>query len=365
MNPEDYAIVIGISRYPLLSPPHPPGHPHDLQGPDLDAKEIHDWLADPQGGGVPEDNRLLVTSDMFPDPFNTGLVAGQRQLLAQPNAEELAGCFGWLINRFKDANRLQLGRRLYVYFAGHGFGVGDCDGGVYTANANPSILHHFYVRSWFDWFYRNAYFKEFVLWMDACSDPIPINGAPSEALLAHRQAANFAEGRLFVSYAARHPLRSVERQMPDGKIHGVFTYALLQGLKGAARDPDSGTVTSASLRDYLRGSLGSFQPQQDRDNPDIASKPSFGPVDEMSFGTAEPGAAAVKTFDRVIRFDNRHTGREAVILDHSFQPLVDTIASAATWDVALPIGVYKLEVAPDTKQYLEVEGDSTDEVFVA
>ena len=101
MNPDDYAIAIGIRRYPLLGPPHPPGNPHDLMGPELDAKEIYDWMADPAGGGVPENNRLLVTSDLYPNPFATELVAGQMQISAKPNADDLAGCFGWLINRFE------------------------------------------------------------------------------------------------------------------------------------------------------------------------------------------------------------------------------------------------------------------------
>lgn len=359
MNQDDYAIVIGIRRYPSLKPPFP-GEANDLQGANLDAREVHDWLADPAGGGVPDNNRLLVTSDQFPNPFQIQAFAGQEQVLAKPNAEEIAGCFGWLIRRFNEANRLRLGRRLYVYFAGHGFGVGDCDGGVYTANANPGILHHFYVRSWFDWLYRNAYFKEFVLWMDACSDPIPINGAPNEAPLEDRQVADFANGRRFVAFAARHPLRSVERRMPDGKIRGVFTYALLQGLKGGAADPLTGNVTAPSLRDYLNGSLASFQPQQDQLNPDIGSEPSFGPVDDIDFGQT-----AVTTIDRVIRFANRHAGKAATILDGNFQSVARTVAGAAAWSVALPGGIYKVEVAPDTRQFFEVTGENTDDVIVA
>lgn len=360
MNNHDYAIVIGISRYPSLGLPHPPGHPNNLQGPGLDAKEIHDWLAAEDGGGVPEENRYLVTSDMFPDPFETELIAGEELIQAKPTSDHLAGCFGWLNRRFEKLNSLRLGRRLYVYFAGHGFSVDDCDGGVYTANANPGIRHHFYVRSWFDWFYRNAYFDEYVLWMDACSDPILINGTPNEAPLKKSQVPGFENGRRFVAYAAKHPLKSVERKMPDGRIRGVFTYTLLQGLKGAAADPDSGRITGGTLRDYLRGNLSSFQTQQDRDNPEVGSEPSFGPVDEIDFG-----APGVKTFERVVRFGNRHTGKAAVILNGRFQPVRQIIVNAATWAVALPTGIYKLEVAPDLTQIFEVNGESSDDIIVA
>ena len=360
MNTDDYAIVIGIQRYPILGPPHPPGGPNNLAGPSLDATAVDAWLADPAGGGVLDENRYLITSDMFPDPFHTQTVAGRQQLLAKPTAEELAGCFGWLIDRFKEANTLKLGRRLYVYFSGHGFGVDDCDGGIYTANANAGIRHHFYVRSWFDWFYRNAYFEEFVLWMDACSNPIPIGGPPSIAPLADRQVAGMAAGRRFVAFAAKYPLKSVERVMPDGQVRGVFTYTLLQGLKGAAADPATGLVSSESLRRYLKGSLSSFLPQQDRDNPDIGNKPSFGPVDNIDFGQATP-----KNFSRAIKFDNRHAGRRAIILDGDLQTVDQTVAGANTWDVSLRPGLYKLEVEPSTAQFLEINGESSDDVIVA
>ena len=360
MNPDDYAIVIGIRRYPTLGAPYPPGNPHDLQGPERDAQAVNDWLADPAGGGVPVDNRLLITSNMYPDPFPTELVAGQARASGKPNVDELSGCFGWLIERYTIAQKLRLGRRLYVYFAGHGFGVADCDGGVYAANASPGILHHFYVQNWFNWLYRNAYFNEFVLWMDACSDPIPINGTPSAAPLGARQAPDFATGRRFVVYAARHPLRSVERRMPDGQIRGAFTYALLEGLRGAAPpDAVTGQVTAPALRDYLRGNLGSFQSPQDRENPDIGKEPAFGTVDDLSFG-----APALKLFARGLRFNPRHFGRQAVILNGSFMEVAKVVVNGAPWTLNLPTGIYKLEVAPDTSVFLEMNGDAADDIFI-
>ncbi|MBU0792162.1 MAG: hypothetical protein KKC55_17090 [Gammaproteobacteria bacterium] len=360
MNADDYAIVIGIRRYPTLGTPYPPGNPHDLQGPERDARAVNDWLADEAGGGVPEANRLMVTSDMYPDPFPTELVAGQERVAARPNVDELSGCFGWLIELYTSANKLRLGRRLYVYFAGHGFGVADCDGGVYAANASPGIRHHFYVQNWFNWLYHNAYFDEFVLWMDSCSDPILINGMPNTAPLADRQVEGFSQGRRFVVYAARHPLRSVERRMPDGEIRGVFTYALLEGLRGAASlDPVTGRVTARTLRDYLNGSLAAFQPQQDRDNPDIGSEPSFGVEDHIEFGMP-----ALKSFALILRFHHRHVGQKAVILGGDLAPVDSVVVGAEPWTVKLPSGIFKLEVAPDTKIFIEMNGNGADDIFV-
>lgn len=352
MNPTDFAIVIGIRRYPTLGVPHPPGSPRDLQGPDRDAQDIYNWLVAPApaGGGVPVANTLLVTSSLYPDPFPQVTVGGRTRLMAQPDAEAIAGCFGWLKGLF-DAGRARfLGRRLYVYFSGHGFGISDANGGVYTADANPTMPHHFYVQDWFNWFYRNAVFQEFVLWMDACSDPIPIS-QPHGTLFPPGQAPS-ADCLRFVAYAARHPLKSVERAMPNGAVGGVFTYTLLTGLRGAATDPQTNRVTGYSLRNYLERNLRGFQPEQDHLDPDIGSDPAFGTVDDLDFC-----AGALITFPGVITFDATYSGQAASISDGTLAQIAQTVVNGAPWAVNLPVGIYKVKVA-QTSMVFEVNGDS-------
>ena len=89
MNEQDYAIVVGIRRYPTFKPPVP-GQPYDLDGPDTDATEIYDWLTSPTAGGVPEDQALLIRSLDFPDhvPSNSA---------PEPNEQTIEGAFGWLL----------------------------------------------------------------------------------------------------------------------------------------------------------------------------------------------------------------------------------------------------------------------------
>ena len=61
MSAEDYAVVVGVSRYPTLRAPAP-GSAHDLQGPDADSEAVYQWLTDPGGGGVPEGQAILINS---------------------------------------------------------------------------------------------------------------------------------------------------------------------------------------------------------------------------------------------------------------------------------------------------------------
>ena len=52
-NPNDFAVVIGISRYPYLK---------DIAGSVNDAEAFASWLTEYSGGGLPHNNVSLVVS---------------------------------------------------------------------------------------------------------------------------------------------------------------------------------------------------------------------------------------------------------------------------------------------------------------
>src|SRR5688572_26884135 len=53
----DYAIVVGISRYPYFS---------KLDGPENDAQDFYNWVISTQGGGVPAPDRAkLIRSSAY------------------------------------------------------------------------------------------------------------------------------------------------------------------------------------------------------------------------------------------------------------------------------------------------------------
>src|SRR3954452_13874285 len=97
MAADDRAIVVGISRYPNLE---------DLGGPENDARAFIDWLVSNNGGQVPSQQILTVLSSDI--------------TAARPDEAAVDEKFDQIIDLAR-ANGMRGGRRLYLFFAGHGF----------------------------------------------------------------------------------------------------------------------------------------------------------------------------------------------------------------------------------------------------
>src|SRR5215475_5387322 len=148
MANDDFAVVVGISRYPFIS---------DLKGPENDARNFHDWLLAPQGGGVPKQNaKLILSSDFSPTEIPED---------AEPTTERIDRTFGQLVRRGMNNNGC-VGRRLYIYLAGHGFAPNVDEAALLMANAGLGFYgNHIPGRSYANWFLVAAYFTEVVLFM--------------------------------------------------------------------------------------------------------------------------------------------------------------------------------------------------------
>jgi hypothetical protein len=129
--------------------------------------------------------------------------------------------------------------------------------------------------------------------------------------------------RVFEGFAAPLGYRAVEKVMPDGKCHGVFTYALLQGLGGAARSP----VTSDSLRDYLFNAMKEFMSDEQRGAGINAKEPSFSQVGQITFATRPR-----PTFPVTLQFAQEHVGRRVFVATGRSDPPVDeTVLETTEW----------------------------------
>lgn len=267
MNSEDFAIVVGISHYPGLG--EHPGEAADLRAPDDDATAIRDWLVDPNCGAVPEGNVALIRSRDFPPPTDV--------VVAEPQQARIGQAFSRL-ELLAQSNRaqgkgLRVGRRLYIYAAGHGFAPKRREGCLFTANATRVQTHNVYATGWLEWFQDAGYFDEYVLWMDCCMDR-EFSIVP-EAIPFRLQGVPRPPGPTFIALAAPRPLRTVEREIPaDGhRVHGVFTWALLEGLRGAAADLQTASVTGHTLGGYLFNAVKGLLHASDLSNPDVAKEP--------------------------------------------------------------------------------------------
>src|SRR3954465_14667769 len=101
----DYAVVVGVARYPEFSPN---GIAADLNGPDNDAEAVRNWLVDPQGGGLDPVNVKLLRSAEF-DPLDPDD--------PQPAVARIEQELKWVERQTRDS----MGNRFYMYFSGHGF----------------------------------------------------------------------------------------------------------------------------------------------------------------------------------------------------------------------------------------------------
>src|SRR5262245_55141594 len=127
-NDKDYAIIVGIEVYPAFDPNGP------LKGPENDARAFRDWVISPTGGNVPNDKDhvvLIVSSDYKPAPKTPDD--------ARPMIMDVHSAFERLQNKAQQnadkGKGLQVGRRLYIYMAGHGFAPRDDQTALLMANA--------------------------------------------------------------------------------------------------------------------------------------------------------------------------------------------------------------------------------------
>jgi hypothetical protein len=267
MNQEDFAIVVGISRYPGLgdSP-----EAANLQAPDRDAKLVYNWLNNKNGGAVPKKNIQLITSSQFP--------IAKLARDAEPTTATINECFRIYLDKAQ-ANQAagtgtRVGRRLYIYVSGHGFSPKRYHGALYTATATKIATEHVYVSDWVEWLQDTGYFDEFVLWMDCCMEREFT--VVSQATSFRQQGGSQAPGPTFIGLAAPRPLKTVEREISGDKnqIHGVFTWALLNGLKGAAVNQD-GLITGPSLETHLLNTMKDYLAPQDAENSAVAKEPDI------------------------------------------------------------------------------------------
>jgi hypothetical protein len=356
LNSEDYAIVVGISKYPGLG--KGPNASADLQASETDAEGIYHWLADPIGGGLPRENVSLILTGQFPPPIDIQDVEPQGQRIR---------------DEFKRLNALaeeseaagqgrRVGRRLYIYMSGHGFSPKRSQGALYTANATPIDPLNSFASGWLEWFQDNAYFQEYVLWLDCCMDreftviPEPI----------FRPRGVFQQaGPTFIGFAAHRPLKAVERPIAEdsGKIHGVFTWTLLRGLKGGAVNPETGEVTGRSLGDYIINAMKSYLRPEDLANPEISKEPDVPRADaRLILAKNIAGQEQPVTF----RFPPECENEVALIWSGNPPQPHSTQISGGEASKGLNVGLHVVEVpAAGFRQGFEVVGGRTTEVVVS
>ncbi|MBI4333238.1 MAG: caspase family protein [Chloroflexi bacterium] len=336
MADNDYAVVVGVNRYPNepLS---------DLDGPENDALEFKDYLTSPAGGAVPDQNIRLILSRNFPSPGSG--------LSARPMTAEVDSAFEDIIVGLPS----QAGaRRLYIFLAGHGIAARDDGPGLeeaalLMANAGYQRMgHHVPGRKYANWFRAAALFQEVVLLMDCCRDDYPrasVRRTPWDNIV--RQDA--VEVHWVYGFATKWSRKARERALGgQGQVKGVFSHAVLTVLK-------SGRMTGCQLRDCVYNYLPRLLQESEYQEPEF----DVDPAHDLVFSEAAPPARLPVR----VSFSSPMIGRQVELLDFSFNRQVFP-ATGQPLELTLELGKYRLrDVAQPTRyQDFHVLGGGTIDV---
>ena len=314
-----FGISVGVDRYPNVS------GAGDLRFARRDAKSFHQWLVAPDGGGLPAENTELLK---------------QRRDGEQPSQAEVVKTLArWhdAVRELKPGSAEWERTRLYVYGAGHGYGPSDGTAALLLADATDQGLgFHLEIQNYLHWLTTNAPFREVILFTDCCRRRYE-KGAPSyRPPFSLTSPDPPVEVFSLAGYAARRnevALEPVDPVDPE-EARGIFTRALLDGLRGSAAN--DGVVTSGSLASYVRSSVegltrNSKTPQKVEFPADLSQRINI---------CFPQGSAPLRTV--TLRFPSSAYG-EAVIRNGSFEIIERETTVSGTWTAQLEDGFYLLD----------------------
>jgi hypothetical protein len=315
---DDWALVVGISHYPK------PDFAAQLQGPDNDAIAVRDWLVDERGGRLPPDNVVLLRTANFAP-------------VTVENPQPASGRIQEELEKLADRTLQRPGRRLYLYFSGHGFAPVLEEAAVFTAEASRLRPTHVYVHDYLRWFRKAQLFQQSVLWVDACMNFM--QSVPVEQIPLRDKVGTAVPGPAFIALAAQTK-RALELEMPDGNVHGVFTWTLLEGLRGRAANRRA-RVTGKSLESFLHNAMADLLPTAARTSAAVDLQPFIRADEGMEFNRLEQRPQLNVT----LRMPTTRAGQTLQIWSGSpHQTAVTATLEGPEWTGGLVRGLYVAEV---------------------
>ena len=335
MNQNDYAVVVGISRYGSIQP--------ELEGPEQDARCFHDWLISSSGGDLPKENVALILSSQFkhdaaaapPDPYSY-----------EPTLTRVTAAFAKLMSStVKSAHKApRVGHRLYIYLSGHGITPRSDPltsvnySGLLMANCIEDVVYdHISGQAYAEWFRLSHAFDEIVLFMDCCRTDKP-EVPPATLTTPVVQGGRVNEVQVFYAWATQWDTRAWEQPLgtPPQK-RGVFTYALMEALQQAA--DEQGNVTPRGIVGHLDIRVPQLR------GGDASQRPQFHPPAPDGRIVLARRAAEMSATNVTITFAPALIGQEARLQDGSFNLLHTRKADAEPWKLSLRPGAYVLTIS--------------------
>jgi len=339
MQRDDHAIVIGISTYPGLG---------SLEGPCNDASAFRKWLEGSDGGDVDPNNvKTLFSSDFQP-----------------PDPQDLATAHPWedeierLFQRFVRRAGSRVGRRLYIFLAGHGFSdrIDINSAALYAADADILVAPHVAATAYADFFRRNATFDEIALIMDCCRTTSPLHNVRLPVLPNTSNPGAAQAVRYFYAFAAAWGQVSREKVI-GGEPRGIFTTALLEALR-LARPDDQGRVTGEVVRNYIHNNIARIAAGTEIQPPSI-------PIDQARDIVFFQRAAAPRTLVR-LKAAGLTAPQTLKIFDGSRREVYSGQIRDQPVELPLPAGYYKARIEAAGRELLfEVSGERYEATIAA
>jgi Caspase domain len=358
MAMEDWAIVVGITKYPGLS---------ELNGPERDALDFFSWVTSADGGGIdPSAGRakLIISSRCDPPPPYLHYIQAQPKM--DNILETLMELDDLAEQNLKNGDGRQAGRRLYLYFAGHGFTPGLTPGGqvaLLTANSKEGVYgNHIPGTLWAEWLWASGYFEEILLFMDCCRDYKPRIPANPIVLGPPKLGGAATKKRLYC-YASEWGKESWEREMDDREIHGVFTTTLMKGLRGAACDRVTRKITASSLRGYLKDAMPFFFAEKDRNNPGIDKTPKLPDYDDGDFTIAQVNDVPTYQITVNLPAELQNKALQLIYGSGAQMKIVDLNGAGTSSPLTLSRGSYTLKIKDEAVALgFDVKGIGSEDV---
>jgi uncharacterized caspase-like protein len=237
LNPDHYAIVIGIDGYSQLP---------RLRAAGKDATRFTEWLTSRNGGGVPPQNVQVVLSPPGPvDSSNT--------FIARPIADDIDRAMADIGIQRALSERSRIGKRLYFYFSGHGVGPAFDQVGMLMANASMDRLKsNIGLHEYREFFRNTAMFDEVVFILDCCRDSrVGIKTSEPGFDGTGGWAAPDAV-QDFVVFGGMYGEKAFQVWSSDiNERRGLLTQAVLEALQKPDAADALGRFTASTLRDYV------------------------------------------------------------------------------------------------------------------
>ncbi len=260
-NLQDYAILAGVNQYSHRSL-------SELKGAVGDTVDFLEWLLSEQGGNVPEKNVFWFCT---PDPHDEGLPDALQQLVAQTaRRDAILDAMGNFIERAEDNDGEPIGRRLYVFFSGHGVAKSLNDRCFFASDHTKTNDRYLVGPSVAEVFIQSAIFKEVLLFMDCCQvysnqlKDIPLDLNYKTDARAARRVEHF------FSYAGEFGQTTREQEIEKGKFRGILSRSILDGLRGGAATSKN-EITANGLKDFIERRFVQLRDPDSDDMPDIPS----------------------------------------------------------------------------------------------